>query len=547
MERESVFEFGEFSVDRTDERLWGPHGAVRIGNKAFRVLVMLLEHPGRLLTKELLFETVWDGTIVSESALTSVVKELRHALGEARDAPRYIETVYGRGYRFVAPVQLRAEPPPVRSPAMAFAASPPVRPASAPGHAGEPPLLYVPAFDDSGIAQRHPHLASILREEILFSLSRFRDVRLVSAQNADDGAGTMAGTGDRDYQLVLTLIDEPGAVKIYARLSRLSSQAVVWADTARLALDSATLNVEDLLHRIAAAALPSMRDDVLRHLPRHPTDVYDMYFHNRLRMRHVEGYADARAMVEAWEALIASHPDFGLAYPPLIRLYNTDYCYTGLGSTGSEERARAQRLAERALALDPGDSHIHTVNGWCHLWAGRLGLARAHLDEALRLNPYNADRLVQVATALMFVADLDAAAGLLERCKKLAPFVTEAPHEEEGLLYLLRQDYEAAASSLARVTRRTISSEFYALVAAHALGADDAASRAALWLQHVSDRWVAAEPLDDVRLTAWLMFQHPFQDLAQRDAILAVFREAMVAPPSPPARNPAPAPLQNPA
>lgn len=101
--------FAEFVLDSGDERLIGPAGPVRIGNKAYRVLWALVGLDGRLLTKEELFETVWDGTVVSESALTSVIKELRRALGDDTKTPRFIESVYGRGYRFVAPV---SEAPP---------------------------------------------------------------------------------------------------------------------------------------------------------------------------------------------------------------------------------------------------------------------------------------------------------------------------------------------------------------------------------------------------------------------------------------------------
>ena len=97
--------FGEFLLDPADARLIGPGGPVRIGNKAFRVLWTLVCMRGRLLTKEELFETVWDGTLVSESALTSVIKELRRALGDESKSPRFIESVYGRGYRFLAPVE----------------------------------------------------------------------------------------------------------------------------------------------------------------------------------------------------------------------------------------------------------------------------------------------------------------------------------------------------------------------------------------------------------------------------------------------------------
>lgn len=101
----SVVRFGEYVLDRTDERLIGPQGPVRIGNKAFRVIDAMVRTKGRLLTKDELFETVWDGTTVSESALTSVIKELRHALQDDRRAPSYILNVYGRGYRFLPEVQ----------------------------------------------------------------------------------------------------------------------------------------------------------------------------------------------------------------------------------------------------------------------------------------------------------------------------------------------------------------------------------------------------------------------------------------------------------
>ena len=96
--------FGDYVLDLADERLIGPHGPVRIGNKAFRVLNAMTRTNGRLLTKDELFETVWDGTTVSESALTSVIKELRHALQDDRRAPLYIASVYGRGYRFLPEV-----------------------------------------------------------------------------------------------------------------------------------------------------------------------------------------------------------------------------------------------------------------------------------------------------------------------------------------------------------------------------------------------------------------------------------------------------------
>jgi DNA-binding winged helix-turn-helix (wHTH) protein/TolB-like protein len=106
MSAESNIDYGfeRYCVDRRDERLIGPHGPIKLGNKAFQVLLKLIEQGGRLVTKDALMSSVWDGTIVSEFSLTSAIKELRRALGDDARAPRFIESVYGRGYRFLTPI-----------------------------------------------------------------------------------------------------------------------------------------------------------------------------------------------------------------------------------------------------------------------------------------------------------------------------------------------------------------------------------------------------------------------------------------------------------
>lgn len=105
--------FAGFTLDLADARLAGPDGPVQVGNKALRVLAALVDAEGRLLTKDALFEQAWDGLVVSDAALTSVIKELRRALGDDPRAPRFIESVYGKGYRFVAEVSRAAPSRPV--------------------------------------------------------------------------------------------------------------------------------------------------------------------------------------------------------------------------------------------------------------------------------------------------------------------------------------------------------------------------------------------------------------------------------------------------
>lgn len=523
--------FGDFTVDRADERLLGPHGPVRLGNKAYRVLLLLAEREGRLLTKDALFSSVWDGTVVSESALTSVIKELRRALGDESRTPRYIESIYGRGYRLLPEVRPGPGAVPAREPDTA-ASSPAPRPASI----GRPPLLYIPAFDDLALRESEPYLAAVVREEILFALSRFRDIRLVSDAGTAT-APTAGGYGERDYQLSIKLVQEAASVRAFARLSNLASQAIIWADSIDLADGSLGVNVDKLVRRIAAAALPRLHDDLLCHVPETPQDAHDLYFVTKLRMRGMDSFAEAREVAAAWERLIEDYPNFAPAYPPLTRLYNTDYCYWGLGSTGETERRRAYDLAHRAFAIDPTESHLQTVKGWSHLWAGETALARQHLTEALRLNPYNQSRLVEVAKAFMYLDDLDGAAELLERCRNLTPFATETPDEEQGLLHLLRGEFDLAAAQLALVRRHhpddsaktelAIMSEFYALLAAAGSEAGDVAGRFRNWRQSMARRWSGPDILDESRLKRWVLDHNPFQSESRKEWLVRLLEAAI--------------------
>ena len=108
--------FDRYVLDLADARLTGPDGPLAVGDKALRVLGALLDAGGRLVTKDELFDLAWNGVIVTESTLTTVIKELRRALSDPARTPRFIESVYGKGYRFLLPATTVATPAAVRSP-----------------------------------------------------------------------------------------------------------------------------------------------------------------------------------------------------------------------------------------------------------------------------------------------------------------------------------------------------------------------------------------------------------------------------------------------
>ena len=92
--------FGEFTLDAGSRQLLGGGREVPLGPKAFELLALLASERPRAVSKSRIRDRLWPATVVTESSLTTVVAELRAALGDRRRRPRYVRTVYGFGYAF---------------------------------------------------------------------------------------------------------------------------------------------------------------------------------------------------------------------------------------------------------------------------------------------------------------------------------------------------------------------------------------------------------------------------------------------------------------
>ena len=100
---EREISFGPFRLFPYQRLLTKAGKEVRVGSWALDILITLLEHPGRLVTRRELMERVWPGTVVVEANINVNIAALRRALGDGQDGNRYLVTIPGRGYRFVAP------------------------------------------------------------------------------------------------------------------------------------------------------------------------------------------------------------------------------------------------------------------------------------------------------------------------------------------------------------------------------------------------------------------------------------------------------------
>src|SRR5215213_4476495 len=96
--------FGPFAFDRQSRLLWREGTEIALPPRVLGVLEVLLDRPGQVVARQDLLNGVWKDAFVTDTSLAEAISFLRQALGDDPQAPRYIQTVHRRGYRFLAPL-----------------------------------------------------------------------------------------------------------------------------------------------------------------------------------------------------------------------------------------------------------------------------------------------------------------------------------------------------------------------------------------------------------------------------------------------------------
>jgi pimeloyl-ACP methyl ester carboxylesterase/DNA-binding winged helix-turn-helix (wHTH) protein/class 3 adenylate cyclase len=104
MASDPLLTFDRFKIDPSSGQLYGDSGPISLTPKALSLLEYLAARPGRLVKKSELLDAIWPGVFVADGALKVCIREIRRALGDDAQAPRFIETAHRRGYRFIAEV-----------------------------------------------------------------------------------------------------------------------------------------------------------------------------------------------------------------------------------------------------------------------------------------------------------------------------------------------------------------------------------------------------------------------------------------------------------
>jgi DNA-binding winged helix-turn-helix (wHTH) protein len=104
--------FGEFFLDPVARSFRGPSGPISMSAQPLDLLLILTERPGMVVTRDELRDVVWRSAVVPDATIDQAIRRLRVVISDDRMPPRFIETVSGEGYRFIAPVLVIEEPVP---------------------------------------------------------------------------------------------------------------------------------------------------------------------------------------------------------------------------------------------------------------------------------------------------------------------------------------------------------------------------------------------------------------------------------------------------
>jgi len=357
------YEFGPYRLDVGQRVLTRTGEAVSLTPKATEILTLLVVNAGQLVAKDELLKQVWPDTFVEESNLTQNIFLLRRVLGDERPAPRYIETVVRRGYRFIANVRVigAVDPGHLQDRRDGYDAADSRAPGDLHTNGNDtsaPPTLAVLPFLNATGNDDLEYLADGLTDNLVNNLSRVSKLRVMSRSAVfrykskkfvdPRGVGRELGVG---VVLVGKLTASPQSLGISVELVEVSSGWQLWGDSFDCQLRD-ILEVQDRLTRqlLNALKLKLTGDEEKRVTARYTenAEAYQSYLEARYHWSKYTRRGIEKAIVHFRHA-IELDPNYALAYAGIID------CYLRLATNylPPEETRRPRDVASK---IDPADS-----------------------------------------------------------------------------------------------------------------------------------------------------------------------------------------------
>jgi TolB-like protein/DNA-binding winged helix-turn-helix (wHTH) protein/tetratricopeptide (TPR) repeat protein len=408
-----ILNFGVFQLDLKAGELHKAGVKVKLQDQPFRVLAVLVERAGQVVTREEFRQRVWPSNVYVDfdQGLNNAIKKVREALGDSADSPRLIETVARHGYRFIAPVDTAppraAEPrfqPGLRPRRRALLIGLAAALLAAGGYwtwhqlaervppSSEKVTLAVLPFDNLSGDPDQEFFSDGLTEEMIDQLGKLNPDRLIVIARgsvAKYKRSTLAldeiGTElHADYLVQGSVRRVPDRVRITVHLIQVPQQTDRWSESFDrdakdiLALqDSVARTIANQINITLAPSQLAPRRDV-------DPDAYEAYLKGRYywNKRTAEGMQKAQLY---FQQAIAKDPSYGAAYSGLADC-NSGLTWHGFTSP-AETLPRAHAAALKAIEIDPQSAEAHASLGlvlsheWD--WSG----AETELRRAEQLDP----------------------------------------------------------------------------------------------------------------------------------------------------------------
>lgn len=443
------YRFGEFELNLDTQQLLKGGVPVRLERRPFDLLVMLVRNRDRLVAREEIIATLWPGNVIIdfESGLNTLVRKVRNVLGDTPDAPRYIETVPGRGYRFVAPiVEPRTSAPvtpprtateprrlPWRGTAMLLAGLALVGAIvtwqSLDSEAGPTRIAILP-FENLTGSEELGYLAAGIAEDTNTSLAQveipnLRLIGVVSARALAESALPLRTIGRQlgvDYVVASSLRLEQSRIRVTSRLIRVSDGEQVWS----AAFDRELTNLLGLQRELSIAIAeqirqrlsPSVAAAIDARQTRNP-EAYELYLRGRYEWTQFKPGSIARAL-QYYRQAVDRDPGYALAWAGIAHALITSV--VTIEADRQSVRPASLDALQRALEYGPGLAETQLARGAFHFFMEYdTEAAESAARQAVALDPNSAMSHMFLGIVLAEEGEHVEARGMLRRARELDP------------------------------------------------------------------------------------------------------------------------------
>ncbi|MBS1303293.1 winged helix-turn-helix domain-containing protein [Loktanella sp. SALINAS62] len=436
--------FGDFHLDPDGFQL-ARHGvAVPLEPQVLALLIHLVRHHDRMVSKDEVVEAVWHGRAVSDASISSRIRSVRQALDDDGARQEMIQTVHGRGFRFVAKVT-------TTMPACVLHGAPTIEPPEQ--IFGKPSIAILP-FRPLGLEPTLAVFAEAIPHEIIEALSRLRWLAVIAR-----GSSFRFREGEADMDMVTKALSAryvlAGIIEcrgtglaVTLELVDAKSRQVLWADRLESQLDE----MDELRSRIVAHLVAALET----HIPFNEARVaelnkledLDAWANYHVGLRHLYRFttADTEQALTCFERAVASDPTFARAHAGLSF---TSFLSAFLRLDPDRPAAvRATRHhAERAMEFDALDPFANFTMGRSFWLTDEPEVAAEWLSRATALNPNYAQGFYASAFTAMLIGDAAATTAALDTSLHLSPLdpLLYGVHGVRAQMLMQLEDYEAAA------------------------------------------------------------------------------------------------------